>query len=353
MHVEIIAQFDVPGTLEACEPFGSGLINETVLCAFRTVEGGRRYLLQRVNSRVFSRPDLVMENVETVTAHLADRLVKAGVQDPAASSPMLARTRDGRSSYVDERGDHWRLFHFIESGVTFDRVQSERHAYEVGRGLGRFQALLADLPPAGLHDTLPGFHHTPLYLAQLDDAVRGAPEESRTAARQELAFVERNRRLAPLLLDAMEAGTIPIRVVHNDPKVNNILMQRETGKALCLIDLDTVKPGIVHFDFGDCIRSAANPVGEDAPDLAKVVLDRSLADAITQGYLKEAGSFLTPGEQELLPISVKVITFELGIRFLADHLRGDFYFRVLYPGHNLHRARVQFRLLESMEQRER
>jgi Ser/Thr protein kinase RdoA (MazF antagonist) len=171
-------------------------------------------------------------------------------------------------------------------------------------------------------------------------------------AKEEVRFADRRRALAPLLMDEMKLGRIPVRVVHNDPKVNNVLVHRETGKAVCMVDLDTVKPGIVLFDFGDCVRSAANLAGEDAEDLGKVRLDPALAAAITRGYLREAGAFLTPKEIELLPLSVKVITYELGLRFLADHLRGDTYFKIAYPGHNLHRARVQFRLLESIEEQE-
>ncbi len=350
MFDRIIAHFDIPGTLAVCEPFGAGLINETWRCSFRERDAVRRYLLQRINRRVFARPGLVMENVVTVTGHLASRLRKEGIADPAAVSPALVRTRGGRFSFVDDLGEQWRMFVFIEAGEVFDTVRDANHAYEVGRGLGRFQALLSDLDTALLHDTLPGFHHTPAYLLELDDAVRTDPQGRSSSVRQELDFADRHRRLAPLLLDAMGSGEVPVRVVHNDPKVNNVLIDRASGRALCLIDLDTVKPGTVLFDFGDCVRSAANPLGEDAADLAEVSLDRSYAEAIMQGYLEEAGGFLTAGERRLLPLSVRVITFELGIRFLADHLRGDTYFRISRPGQNLHRARVQFRLLESMEE---
>lgn len=259
-------------------------------------------------------------------------------------------TRDGRSHYVDGAGEYWRMFPFIEAGEVFDIVRDAGHAHEVGRGLGRFQALVADLPPGRLHDTLPGFHHTPRYLSGLDEAVRKDLNGRLAEARAEVEFVHHKRHLAPLLTDQMERGRIPVRVVHNDPKVNNILIDRLTGKALCMLDLDTVKPGIVHFDFGDCVRSAANPAGEDARDLDSVAFDRSRYDALREGYLSEASSFLVQDEIDLLPLSVRVITFELGVRFLADHLSGDAYFRAGYSGHNLHRARVQFRLLESMEQ---
>jgi Ser/Thr protein kinase RdoA (MazF antagonist) len=299
---------------------------------------------------VFARPDLVMENAETVTEHLQARLRREGVSDPAAVTPALVRARDGRLFHVDGAGEYWRMYHFIEEGLVLDTVRDDAHAYEVGRGLGRFQALVSDLEPNRLHDTLPGFHHTPTYLTELDKAVQQDAQGRLADAKIEVAFVRERRALAPLLTDLMASGRVPVRVVHNDPKVNNVMVHAATGKALCMLDLDTVKSGIVHFDFGDCVRSASNPAGEDATDLDKVAFDRSRYAALSRGYLDEARSFLTPAEAELLPASVKVITFELGIRFLADHLRGDTYFRVRRPGHNLHRSRVQFRLLERMEE---
>jgi len=349
MLESVLSHFMVPGTLVKTGRFGSGLINETFLCEFSDRGIIRKFILQHINKNVFSRPDLVMANVEVVTEHLQARLRREGISDPAVVTPALVRARDGRTFHVDGAGEYWRMFHFIEEGLVFDRVQDNAHAYEVGRGLGRFQALVSDLAPDRLHDTLPGFHHTPRYLAELDDAIRLDAQGRFAAAKIEVAFVRARRTLVPLLTDLMASGRVPVRVVHNDPKVNNVMVHAATGKALCMLDLDTVKPGIVHFDFGDCVRSAANPAGEDAPDLDKVVFDRSRYAALSRGYLDEARSFLTPAEAELLPASVKVITFELGIRFLADHLRGDTYFRVSRPGHNLHRSRVQFRLLECME----
>jgi Ser/Thr protein kinase RdoA (MazF antagonist) len=349
MLESVISHFMVPGTLVKTGRFGSGLINETQLCEFLDAGAVRKYILQRINRDVFSRPDLVMANVEIVTEHLQARLRREGVSDPAAVTPALVMARDGRSFHVDGAGEYWRMYHFIEDGVVLDMVRDDAHAYEVGRGLGRFQELVSDLAPDRLHDTLPGFHNTTRYLAELDDAIRRDEQGRLETAKIEVAFVRARRKIASLLTDLMESGRVPVRVVHNDPKVNNVMVHAATGKALCMLDLDTVKPGIVHFDFGDCVRSAANPAGEDAPDLNKVAFDRSRYEALSRGYLDEARVFLTPAEAELLPASVKVITFELGIRFLADHLRGDTYFRVSRPGHNLHRSRVQFRLLESME----
>jgi len=346
----ILSQFDLPGIFVKAERFGSGLINETYLCGFS--DGGiiRNYILQHINKSVFKRPDLVMENVMTVTEHIQARLRREGVVDPASVAPSLVLTRAGRSHLVDGAGEYWRMFPFIEAGEVFDIVADADHAFEVGRGLGKFQALVADLPPSRLHDTLPGFHHTPIYLGRLDEAVRLDPKGRLAGARSEVAFAQRRRHLAPVLTDLMASGGVTLRVVHNDPKVNNVLIDRKTGKALCMLDLDTVKPGIVHFDFGDCVRSAANPAGEDAEDLDSVAFDRPRYDGLREGYLSEASAFLVQKEIDLLPLSVMVITFELGVRFLADHLNGDTYFRARSAGHNLHRARVQFRLLERMEQ---
>lgn len=345
---DILLDFPLPGALATLEKFGSGLINDTYLCTFRDNDAIRKYVLQRINSSVFKRPVDVMENVEAVTRHIAARLRAEGVGDPYSVTPALIHTRCGRSHHVDGAGSFWRVFHFIEEGVVFDQVKDVHHACEVGRGLGRFQSLVSDLAPSRLHDTLPGFHHTQHYLEAYDDAVMRDDGGRAAGAGAEREFVSRRRSLAPQLTELMDSGQLPLRVVHNDPKVNNVMVHRTTGKALCMLDLDTVKPGIVHFDFGDCVRSVANPAGEDG-DLDRVTFDLPLFRAVTRGYLSEASSFLTQKERDLLPLSVRVITFELGLRFLADYLRGDRYFKVAYPLHNLHRARVQFKLLESIE----
>jgi Ser/Thr protein kinase RdoA (MazF antagonist) len=348
----VLSFFSLPGNLVKAEPYGSGLINDTFLCEFQENKIPRKYLLQRINASVFKQPEAVMANIEAVTSHVMRKLRSSGRTDAEALFPSLVRTRSGSSFIRDANGLVWRLYPFLEAGEVFDTVRNANHAFEVGRGLGMFQTLVADLSPGLLSDTLPGFHHTPRYLEEYDQARRAGPTCRVREAEAEAAFVERRRSLASVLMDPLEAGNIPLRVVHNDPKVNNVMIDRRTARALCMLDLDTVKPGIVHFDFGDCVRSAANPLGEDAPVVNDVRIDLALLTAVARGYLQEA-AFLTKRERELLPSSVRVITFELGLRFLADHLRGDTYFRTTYPGHNLHRARVQFRLLESIEENER
>ncbi len=352
MLESVVSQFNIPGSLIRCGRFGSGLINDTYLCEF--AEGGeeRKYILQRINAGVFKHPGEVMQNVELVTSHIVNRLRGEGVSDPYSITPALVHTRKGVSHYRDAPGSFWRMFHFIEAGVVFDTIFDIIHAGEIGRGLGRFQSLVSDLDPGKLYDTLPGFHHTPRYLAEFDDALKADRKGRGAEAGAETEFVSRRRFLARLLTEPMDRGDIPIRVVHNDPKVNNVMIRSDTREALCMLDLDTVKPGIIHFDFGDCVRSAANPAGEDAEDLEAVAIDLPIFEAVTRGYLREAGAFLTRKEVELLSVSAKVITFELGLRFLTDYLRGDTYFKIKYASHNLHRSRVQFRLLESIEQAE-
>ncbi len=345
----IISQFSILGTFVNVERFGAGLINDTYLCVFTENGVERKYILQRVNASVFRRPELVMANMEAVTTHIAIKLRTEGVADPSAVAPELIRARSGRSYVRDDAGAFWRAFHFIESGIVINRVADAKHAYEVGRCLGRFQALVADLSADRLHDTLPGFHHTENYLSEYDEALQRDVYKRAAELLAEREFVYQRRSLATVLTDLIASREIPVRIVHNDPKVNNVMIHNATGEALCMLDLDTVKPGIVHFDFGDCIRSAANPAGEDAEDLDTVRFDLTLFEAVAGGYLREAGTFLTKNEVAMLPLSVKVITFELGLRFLADYLRGSTYFKINYPAHNLHRARVQFRLLESIE----
>ena len=349
MLTPIISQFAIPGSLLTAGRFGSGLINDTYLCEFAVDGMRRKFILQRINSTVFTHPEQVMRNVETVTMHIVRRLSAEGIVDSYAMTPALINTRSGRSFFVDDNGAYWRMFHFIESGIVFDTVLDRKHAYEVGRCVGRFQSLVSGLSPDSLHDTIPGFHYTPKYLAAYDDAVDADAAGRVAGLGSEIAFVFQRRRLAPMLTDLIASKELPLRVVHNDPKVNNIMIHKESGEALCMLDLDTVMPGSALFDFGDCVRSAANPVGENVKDLGSVNIDMALFEAITEGYLREAGAFLTKTELAMLPLSVKVITFELGLRFLADYLRGDTYFKTQYPAHNLHRARVQFKLLESIE----
>jgi len=349
MISSILSQFPIDGELIKAERFGMGLINDTYLCEFRKNNVLHKFISQRINHLVFNNPEKVMNNVEIVTSHIVKRLHKQGIVNPHAMTPALLHARDGKSFYRDFTGSYWRVYYFIESGIAYDTVRDEQHAYEIGRGLGKFQNLVSDLEPHKLDIIIPNFHHTPYYLVEYDKALKADIKIRASSIEKESKFVFHRKFLAPVLTKLIQSREIPIRVVHNDPKVNNIMVHVLTRKALCMLDLDTAMPGIVHFDFGDCARSVVNRAGETTRDLEKVSVDMSLFEALVSGYFCEAGSFLTKREIETLHFALKTITFELGVRFLTDYLRGDVYFKTQYQLHNLDRARVQFKLLESIE----
>ena len=348
----ILTHFKTQGTFVKAARFGSGLIHDTWLCSFTEGDTLHQYILQRINTAVFQQPLKMMENMAVVTSHIVSRLRAQGVADPEKNTLSLVPAWSGKSYVLDGSREYWRAFPFLDSGGVFDTVGDPALAYEIGRGLGGFQTLVSDLPTRRLNLVLRGFHHTQTYLKECDDALRDDANKRAQEVQPEIAFIKRRISLAQALTAAMDTGRIPLRVVHNDPKVNNVLVHVITGKAICMIDLDTVMPGIAPVDFGDCVRSACNPAGEDAKDFSAVRFDLRLFEALARGYLGEARAFLTENEIAMLPIAAKVVTFELGLRFLADYLRGDTYFKVEYPEHNLHRARVQFLLLESIEKAE-
>ncbi|MBI5014930.1 MAG: aminoglycoside phosphotransferase family protein [Deltaproteobacteria bacterium] len=328
-------------------PYGSGNVHGTYLVRRRGAADGR-ILLQRVNTRVFPRPDRVMHNLRAVTEHL-ERRVRVG---SAWQVPGVLLTRDGRDHWIDPAGGFWRALRFVAGAHTIEIVRSTGEAEEVGRALGTFQSLLSDLPIDRLADTLRGFHVTPLYLHRFDRVLarwggRGSAELDSC-----LRFVEERRGCVTVLEDARCRGVLPLRPIHGDPKVNNVLFDDVTGRAVCLVDLDTVKPGLVHYDIGDCLRSACNPLGEETEHWPEVRFDPDLCRAVLAGYLGAARSFLTEADREHVYEAVHLIAFELGLRFLTDYLEGNVYFRVRSEEHNLVRALVQFRLAESIEGQE-
>jgi Ser/Thr protein kinase RdoA (MazF antagonist) len=350
-------QFSVEGRLVTVTPTGSGNINDTYLAIYRTTFSEFQFILQRLNPRVFRSPETVMHNMRKVTQHVHRRLeAEAEEADRIWQLPRIIPTKDGRDFLFDEDGDCWRALSLIGSARAFDKVQGLEHAQEAGSVLGQFHRLTSDLPVEQLLDPLPGFHITPGYLAQLDEALHAdegrARVHSSDEARRCLRFVQERRDWCSVLEDAHAGGALPIRTIHGDPKVTNIMIDDITGKGTCIIDLDTVKPGLVQYDFGDCMRSCCNPAGEEVQDLSDVYFDTDLCAAIARGYMRCAGGFLTEADRQFLYDSIRLITFELGLRFFADYVAGDRYFKVKYDGQNLHRARVQFRLCESIETRE-
>ena len=298
-----------------------------------------------------------MANMQVVTERVHARLEKeAHVSDRIWQLPRIIPTKDGKNFTQDGDGGYWRAISHIASATSYEQVQNLEHAYEVGFVLGQFQRLISDIPTDLLRDTLVGFHITPGYLKTLDDVVDTVEGKVRldgmTEARRCLQFVQDRRDWCSVLEDAKERGELKLRPIHGDPKVANIMIDDATGKGTCIVDLDTVKPGLVQYDFGDCLRSACNPAGEEASDIGSVHFDTDLCKVIVKGYMTLAGDFLTDADHHYLYDSIRLITFELGLRFFADYVAGDRYFKVQHDMQNLNRARVQFRLCESIEANE-
>lgn len=339
----VTAAFEIPGAMRAAEPYGSGHINDTFRVT--TAEPGgepRLTLVQRINHHVFRDPAAVMRNIERVTAHLGAKT--AGEPDAARRVLRLIATRAGGAAHVDAEGNTWRAYTFVTGARSFNQVESAAQAFAAAAAFGRFQEQLADLPAPPLEETIPGFHSTPGRFRQLLAALEGDAKNRAAECRAEIEFALGREALA----GALEQAGLPARVTHNDTKLNNVLFDEATGEALCVIDLDTVMPGLAAYDFGDLVRTSTSPAAEDERDLSRVTFELPLFEALARGYLSTA-TFLTQEERALLPVGGMVITFETGLRFLADHLNGDTYFKIHREGHNLDRARTQFRLVAEME----
>ena len=356
----LINKFNIKGRLVALRPFGNGNINDTYLAIYRNTFTETQVILQRVNRRVFPRPEVIMSNMHEITRHCHEKLeadAARGADDRVWQMPRIIKAKDSSDYVTDETGDVWRVITRIMSARAFDIAQGPEHAMECGAALGHFHYLISDMPPESISDPLPGFHITSGYLAAYDKtlesesarALLNASMETRRLAK----FIEERRGLAVSLERAEKDGELKKRMFHGDPKVNNIMIDDVTGKGTAMIDLDTVSPGLIHMDFGDALRSICNPAGEEETDLAKVVFDEDLCTAFCKGYMREAGSFLTDADRTYLYDAIRLLPFELGLRFFQDYLAGNVYFKTSQPEQNLNRARVQFRLCESVEARER
>jgi len=350
-------RFDVAGRLVTVENSGTGNVNDTYLAIFRTTFSEERFILQRINKNVFARPDYIMENIKRVTEHVHRRLeAEAHLSDRIWQLPRVISTKEGEDYAIDGDGEYWRAISLIASAHSYEKVQNLEHAHEAGFVLGQFQRLISDIPPRDLHDTLQGFRIAPGYLSRLDEALASGEGQERLRSSVEAErcyrFVQERRDWAAVLENAKEQGALALRPVHGDPKIANVMIDDATGKGTCIVDLDTVKPGLIHYDFGDCLRSCCNPAGEETLDLSQVYFDLDLCQAIVKGYAVFARSFLTDADRRHLFDSIRLLTFELGLRFFADFVAGDRYFKIRYEGQNLNRARVQFKLCESIETRE-
>ena len=345
----VLARFAVPGALVSLEPHTSGLINHSWVATFEAPAARRRYVLQQINRHVFHYPDEVMENMVRVTRHVAARLASEGVADAGRRVLSFVPTRDGASHHVDGSGETWRLVPWVEGTRATERAANEAEARETARAFGRFLAHLKDLPPPPLHETIPGFHDTPSRLVAFEQAVAADRVRRVASCRAEVEALLDRRDLATALAEPAARGEIPVRATHNDAKIANVLFDERTGEAICVVDLDTVMPGLAPYDFGDLARSTVSDSEEDERDLSRVSVRVPVFEALARGFAEGAGCALSPAERRLLVIGAKVIVYEQAIRFLGDHLDGDRYYRTTRPGHNLDRARTQIRLLEGLE----
>lgn len=349
--ITIADQFNLQGVITDVQPFGSGNINDTFLV---NVDSPiiNNFILQRINNQVFRQPELVMQNMCIFTEHVGHRLQNTPL-DRRWEIPRVLLTKDNRDYCTDTEGSFWRAISFIENSQSFDTMGDSKQAKEIGYALGMFHNLISDLSPDKLADTLPGFHITPGYLQHYNEVLPLYSNANLTTeVKHCLNFVEERQAWVTVLEDAKAEGKLPLRLMHGDPKINNVLFDTSTKKAVSVIDLDTVKPGLVHYDIGDCLRSGCNRDGEETENWEAVKFDTDICQGILEGYLSVAKAFLTENDYAYMYDAIRLISFELGLRFFADYLAGNVYFKIKHPEHNLARALVQFKLTESIEYQE-
>lgn len=348
---EVIANFRYEGILVDERPYGSGHINDTYLLTFDIADmGKRKVILQRMNKDVFANPVELMENIVGVTSHLRKKIIENGGA-PDRETLNVIPTVAGTPYYVDSKGEYWRSYKFITDATSYDKVEKPEHFYQSAVAFGNFQCLLADYPAETLHETIKGFHDTRARFAAFKKAVEEDAFGRAAGVRKEIDFVLERENVANYFSELMERGEIPIRVTHNDTKFNNIMIDNKTGKGICVIDLDTVMPGLAMNDFGDSIRFGASTASEDELELDKVSCSMELFELYAKGYIEGCNGKLTKREIELMPMGAKVMTFECGMRFLMDYLQGDIYFKIHRERHNLDRSRTQFKLVADMEEK--
>lgn len=346
---EAIANFNFTGRLKDRRPFGSGHINDTYLLTFEIGDmGDMSAILQRMNREIFTQPVELMENIVGVTSYLREKIIENG-GDPERETLNIIPAKDGKAYYVDSKGEYWRSYKFITDAKCYDQVEKPEDFYESAVAFGNFQRLLADYPADTLHETIKGFHDTRARFEVFKQAVAQDVCGRAASVDREIEFVLAHEEIARVLGEFQEKGLVPLRVTHNDTKLNNIMIDNTTRKGICVIDLDTVMPGLAVNDFGDSIRFGASTGAEDEKDLSKVSCSMELFEIYVKGFLRGCAGSLTPTEVELLPMGAKVMTYECGMRFLTDYLQGDHYFKIHREEHNLDRARTQFKLVEDME----
>jgi Ser/Thr protein kinase RdoA (MazF antagonist) len=350
--VRIARHFLEPGQeIDNAKRHGNGIIHDTYLVT--PGKGQGKFILQRLNAQVFKKPELVMQNIRTVCDHIHDQLTQEESSKFTDWQMLeIIRTNDGRDYLVDADGSFWRGLSFIYDALPLEKVKKSQEAIEIGRALGRFHFLVNDLDPARLSDPLPGFHNIGSYLTHYDQVVKSCNKGDQSANLQYCQrFIDIRRKGAQVLENALEQGRLQLRITHGDPKSNNVLLDARTGTAVSIIDLDTVRPGLVIIDIADCLRSCCNSLDEDAGNPETVCFDADLCKALLRGYTTE-NHWLTDSDFKYLYDAIRLIAFELGLRFVTDFLESDVYFKTDYNEHNLDRAMVQFKLAKSIELQE-
>jgi len=343
----VVAHFKINGNPVRIEPFGSGHINDTY--RVQTDAGSQDYLLQRINNHVFKNVDQLMQNIQRVTEHLWNKAVQMNVAEPHKAVLKLIPTEDDQLFYKDEDEKYWRVFHLIDQTKSYDIVENAQQAAEGGRAFGRFQAMLSDMDSSLIHESIPNFCHIGSRLTNFHKAINADVAKRKEKVKKEIDFILARENRMNTILDMASRGEISIRITHNDTKFNNVLLD-EKDRAQCVIDLDTVMPGYVAYDFGDAIRTIINKAAEDEADLTKIVLNIPLFEAYTKGYFEEASEFLTEKEVESLIEGVLLFPYMQAVRFLTDYLEGDTYYKIHHPEHNLQRTRAQIKLVEEIEE---
>ena len=343
----VASQFVPQGQIDKVQQYGSGNINSTFLVTLRSQPP---FILQRLNTRVFYEPELVMSNICILSEYVRSKLHHYSFdRDRRWLFPEVLPTTKGHNYWLAEDNSFWRAMSFIDNSQSFDTIQNVQHGAEIGYGLGMFHSLVSDLPVAKLADTLEGFHIAPNYLQHYQKVAAQAKIAQNPEVDYCLKFISDRPKLPYVLEQAKAAGKLKLRIIHGDPKINNLMIDCSTDRAVAMIDLDTVKPGLIHYDIGDCLRSGCNPLGEETAEWQKVTFEPELAQAILQEYLKVTASFLTENDYQYIYDSIRLLAFELGLRFFTDYLENNVYFHVDYAEHNLTRALVQFKLAESIE----
>ena len=338
---EVCKKFNMTATTA---PYGEGHINDTYLA--QTAAG--KYILQRINHNIFKEPEKLMQNIVLVTEHLRKKIILKG-GCPDRETLTVIKTLNGNDFYQDASGNYFRMYIFIDDTNTYQTVGKPEQFYNAARAFGRFQNELADFPADTLYETIPNFHNTKVRFENLLQAIKDNKAGRKSEIEAEIEFALKKEKDTLAIDDVIGRNEIPTRVTHNDTKLNNVLFDKETDEGVCVIDLDTVMPGSLLYDFGDSIRFGASTATEDEKDLSKVLCNLELFNAFTKGFLEEMGSSITQKEIELLPFSAKLMTYECGIRFLTDYLNGDTYFKIHRPEHNLDRCRTQFKLVADIE----